>query len=916
MLEAFKKSGKNGRNQAEELEALIATCREERAALSTMLTQMQLQSTKLATAGKSLQEVDEKAGQAHTLLDEVMQRLGKADTRAKELETIDARIGSLVDSVREAQEETTRLTAPGGELHQHKQAIEALSSQAQAALDTIETLKSDQAALDALRNQVRQSQSEVRESKDECSQIRSQLDALRGRAAELSQEMARTSDLSRTARDDAHAAAQIVESVENRLGPLQELRDIAQTTEERMATLNALAEHVNQKIKALENQKHTVERAVVESNRLNEMIWAMDVQINKLNEGGLQASRTEELIERVEAVAREVSEQIEAGTAARDGFARDLMKLEKDRSALAGFAHAFTERMTIERTALDGFDQRVRDLQASVADAEKKLDEHAAQERRREAADARVVQLTRQLEKLNGEAAELQRKQASLESLQSSLSEVDDLAKRTASQYESLEQGRQQLDAARQEMRDIFKSHAEAAELRDRLISDRTSVEAFLARVESFSTGIPSLEARLDGITAKLATVDEGTEKAGILSALATDLDRRMGRLASQEEFVERVAGRLDALTATTVEVDQKLEQQIMRRAELDALRSQADGVAIQVADARQKLEAVSAIQQQLLPLTTQLSGLTEQIETAHARFLAAQKDEALLGEQERRLSILDEQARLTSSEVAARLSEVQALSNELQRSVSVKNELVEELAGVQSRQNDVAMHLDAADGQLKRLETAAKDLDKRGSQLAVAEKRIGAFETRLGDLCQMADDIEATLKRVAGRETLVQAVRREVEGIHEISARSKADLEHVAAHRAEMVTLRDKLDGLLATIAETETRIAAIDGRRKVVDEVQVKTNVIVNMLEDVRLNMDTLGEHKTIMEQAMADFARLTELVQESQTTLRALKAERELAGKIERGTKRLRAKTDRAQTGVKPGSNQTSDPGVASA
>jgi hypothetical protein len=67
--------------------------------------------------------------------------------------------------------------------------------------------------------------------------------------------------------------------------------------------------------------------------------------------------------------------------------------------------------------------------------------------------------------------------------------------------------------------------------------------------------------------------------------------------------------------------------------------------------------------------------------------------------------------------------------------------------------------------------------------------------------------------------------------------------------------------------------------------------------------------------MEQAMADFARLTELVQESQTTLRALKAERELAGKIERGTKRLRAKTDRGsdrgQTGVRPGSNHDATP-----
>jgi chromosome segregation ATPase len=170
-----------------------------------------------------------------------------------------------------------------------------------------------------------------------------------------------------------------------------------------------------------------------------------------------------------------------------------------------------------------------------------------------------------------------------------------------------------------------------------------------------------------------------------------------------------------------------------------------------------------------------------------------------------------------------------------------------------------------------------------------------------------MATQVESAIQSVAKRESVVEAVRKEVDGIHELSARSKSDLEHVESHRAEMITLRDKLDGLLAAIAETETRIAAIDGRRKVVDEVQLKTNAIVNMLEDVRLNMDTLGEHKTIMEHAMSDFTRLTELVQESQTTLRALKAERELAGRIERGTKRLRAKTDRGQTPARPGSGQ---------
>ncbi len=124
-------------------------------------------------------------------------------------------------------------------------------------------------------------------------------------------------------------------------------------------------------------------------------------------------------------------------------------------------------------------------------------------------------------------------------------------------------------------------------------------------------------------------------------------------------------------------------------------------------------------------------------------------------------------------------------------------------------------MQIDAADDHLKRLEGAARELEQRGSQLVFAEKRIGAFETRLVDLCQMASQIESTIQRVAQRESIVEAVRREVEGIHEISARSKSDLEHVEAHRTEIVTLREKLDGLLGAIAETETRIAAIDGRK-----------------------------------------------------------------------------------------------------
>ena len=131
MLDAFKKTGAT-RLQSDELQSLIAASKEERAALSTMLTQLQMQSAKLASAGKSLHEVDEKASTVHARLDEVNERLENTARRTTELEAIDARIRSLSDAVAQAEQTTSRLTAPDGELQQHKADLERLASQSTA----------------------------------------------------------------------------------------------------------------------------------------------------------------------------------------------------------------------------------------------------------------------------------------------------------------------------------------------------------------------------------------------------------------------------------------------------------------------------------------------------------------------------------------------------------------------------------------------------------------------------------------------------------------------------------------------------------------------------------------------------------------------------------------------------------------
>ena len=141
-----------------------------------------------------------------------------------------------------------------------------------------------------------------------------------------------------------------------------QLQELSKNTEERLASLNALAEHVSQKAKALEAQKHAVERAVVEANRLNEMVWAMDVQIDKLNEGSKQVARAEDTVARMEKLAQETTAQLSAATTAREEFAREFARLDKDSRALS-------EYLKTTRRAARGRQEGIRSVRSAAARA-------------------------------------------------------------------------------------------------------------------------------------------------------------------------------------------------------------------------------------------------------------------------------------------------------------------------------------------------------------------------------------------------------------------------------------------------------------------------------------------------------------------------------------------------------------------
>ena len=155
MLDAFKNmaggKGKLAQKQTDELEQLIATAREERSAISNMLTSLTARSAKLTPLGKTLEQVSEKATAITGRIDDIGTRLGALDDRTKELEEVEKRIQALKESARQAQETTERALGPDGELQKHREAVQHLSSQALGTHATLETLKKERATLDELR---------------------------------------------------------------------------------------------------------------------------------------------------------------------------------------------------------------------------------------------------------------------------------------------------------------------------------------------------------------------------------------------------------------------------------------------------------------------------------------------------------------------------------------------------------------------------------------------------------------------------------------------------------------------------------------------------------------------------------------------------------------------------------------------
>jgi chromosome segregation ATPase len=871
---------------AEDLDAHIARAHEATRALEALVTTAQERIADLPKITDSLAENHRRADDVADRLDTLAGRVDEVEKIRKKLEAAEARVLALESHLERAEEGTQRIES-------HRSSVDDLVALGQATLARLEGLKQDTSALRELEERLPRFRKECQPLFDQHTALKNDLDSLRTGIATLGQEAEAGREAALKARAHTTKVTEQLAEVERKLEPLSALHVLGKDTDAQLRTLNALAEHVAAKVKALENQDSIVEHALVESRRVHEMVWEMEVQLKKLDEGKKRTTRVEETLAVLERMHEETSRQLEETTAARDAFDRDALQRERDARSLLETVQRHVDQFAVQKQELETVHERLRVAQTGIAAAERRVNALAAREDELAELVERVHGVTATVADVTSAADSLQKKQAALGALEDRLNGLESMIKRTEWQFEGLNEQRKDLDTLKTEIQAVHATYEQTTTLLDKLRADTRSLEGFLDKAGSFMGQASAIDTKIERLAAQIAGADASVAKT---QTVTTALDTLAGRLAALEPrtgIVENLEGRLNALTTLSADVDRRLIDQLGRRAELEGLNVMCEGLGAQMMDAQQKLASLNATRGELEPALGRLSTLHDDLERTRAAIQEVKRDDDALAAQEMKLTALCEASRALSLEGAQRLEAVRGLQAELDKASAFKEHLVGELVQIQKQQRDTFAQIEAADDQVKRVDGLFKKIDHRRSELEEAEQALGRIDGRMAELRRLSDDLERKIEAVGEREQVVEAVRRGIEGVHALGQKSQENLAAIDERRAEIAQATRELDRLRDSLAATQEKITIIEGRRQLVDDVQRKADTIRHILVDVQITLDSVSEQKAMVDHVFAELSRLEYVLQEARGTMRALQAERDVAQRIVENVRQIHAR-----------------------
>ena len=412
------------------------------------------------------------------------------------------------------------------------------------------------------------------------------------------------------------------------------------------------------------------------------------------------------------------------------------------------------EEAGVNETKTRLYDSKVNALEAGAKELQEGLD---ALSIRGKAKDGRIVELENRVEELNEETKKLTRaRDQALLDARRALSSINSSGKTAREAQREKEMAEEDRDAAYTEMELArvaqLKSEelaAEAISVRDRLLAEKSAVEAQAVDNERLRTDIHNAH--------------EAQTRA--------EADRFAAQEAKATAEADSVAARAALANAEAVR-DAALQAQISAESALASLNKELAAKEAALADAEAKIQAIETSRQQEIHVWK-----LRATEAEEAREMAEDK----VMQTTQKLAGLGQKLNEVFSGYSAAQAEVEALREETEIQSAALEDLRNQLENEQNRVERAEKELEdaaAAQTELKKELEAARDAAMQSAEEQILDVR-RALESKIAEA-------DATIKTLEGD---LEASRKEAEEMNE------GFLEATTAAEAEKETLQKELE-------------------------------------------------------------------------------------------------------------------------
>jgi len=266
------------------------------------------------------------------------------------------------------------------------------------------------------------------------------------------------------------------------------------------------------------------------------------------------------------------------------------------------------------RKEVDALQQKVAQLEAELKDAQRQLREQKAEKATEAAAKEQQPQPQQQQQ---------QQQQRRAVAAAASAAVIAEKEAEIAALSKALEETKQALKAAKEELTKRLKHSAAARQAQTKLRSDLDSAQQELqakeARIQHLQRTVAAKDALVADLRAKLQEQQQRAEQQKSGDAAGDAKEARVRELAAalqrKEAQVKELRARLDAITAECAELRERQEEVEQIRTQLKRARS----------DVERKESLVSSLRSQLQPLEERIRTLEQEKADLSARLEAAE---------------------------------------------------------------------------------------------------------------------------------------------------------------------------------------------------------------------------------------------------------------------------------------------------